>query len=388
VLASARDEPAAAPERPKGSLAMSWRLLWHCASSSPHTEPLIDETLPRARWETFCNDAESHGIAPLVYEALHRRQSEVPDEVLRVLRGLRLRHRRVAAARNAALAELTQAFREAHLDLLLLKGSALGPLLYPDAALRATRDVDLLTRPEEVDRAVACLQAIGYRTFGDPEWHHAAPLAKMVLGAQITIEVHRSLGIEDLGSGKELPGQTYDELAPRAQPVAHPAFSAATLGPEDTLWHVVRHGFMRRLFDDRFRLVSLADTVRIVETWLDRIDWDHVRRKDRQLLPALAMLHHLTPWSPRVMSALALRPGRPPGRVGECYYGWPRSRTANLFTTLWPAEWWLHLRYGGGPGLWGLARSAFAFWRELWFELRAARHPATRPEVPPDRSAA
>jgi hypothetical protein len=360
-------------------------ILWRAAGAdlSHRHDAAIASGVSDSSWDTFVHDAESHGIAPLAYAALERHASSVPVDVMRALRALRIRHRRVSASRVAALTELTCAFAEARIPLLVLKGAALAHTLYEDPALRPTRDVDVLTRATDVVRAVACLVGLGYRIAGDEEWHHAAPVSKTVLGEVVTIEVHRSLGIEDLRTGQEVFGQDYDALAARAAPITGVPFSASSLGAEDALWHVLRHGFMRRLFDDRPRLVSLADTVHIVETWLDRIDWDEVRRRDHGLLPALAMLHHMIPWSPRVLRTLNLAPGRPPRRVGDCFYGWPRhgrakSGTAALvLATLWPAEWWMHLRHGTAPGPLGLARSAAAHWREVAIEITARRHLAT-----------
>lgn len=60
-------------------------------------------------------------------------------------------------------AELVESFADAGVDTLLLKGAALARLLYEPGERRGYVDVDLLVRPDRLDRAATVLQGLGYR---------------------------------------------------------------------------------------------------------------------------------------------------------------------------------------------------------------------------------
>ena len=62
-----------------------------------------------------------------------------------------------------ALQDIDGAFRQAGIEFLVLKGMALGYLVYPDPATRPMTDIDLFVRPADVARAAALLQGQGFR---------------------------------------------------------------------------------------------------------------------------------------------------------------------------------------------------------------------------------
>jgi hypothetical protein len=82
-------------------------------------------------------------------------------------RSLRVRATALEARNAIMLAEL-QRIAAAFVDvkLLVFKGPLLSQQLYGDPHLRDFSDLDLLVAPEDVDRAIAILAALGYR---DPE---------------------------------------------------------------------------------------------------------------------------------------------------------------------------------------------------------------------------
>ena len=68
--------------------------------------------------------------------------------------------------RIAQAAELVQAFAQAGIDSLLLKGLAVTISHYRDAGLRAMGDIDLLVRAEDVGEAAEVLQRAGWKAEG------------------------------------------------------------------------------------------------------------------------------------------------------------------------------------------------------------------------------
>jgi Uncharacterised nucleotidyltransferase len=98
-----------------------------------------------------------------------------------------------------ALATIARLFERAGLEVLLVKGAALGLTVYPEPAARPMGDIDLLVRPGDRDRVVAALIAGGCEERPLPGRRHSAELlGETVLllraGAMTEIvEVHTSL---------------------------------------------------------------------------------------------------------------------------------------------------------------------------------------------------
>src|SRR3954452_1614110 len=106
-------------------------------------------------------------------------------------------------------AELLEAFAAAGVDVLLLKGAALARLLYEPGERRGYVDVDLLVRPDHLERAASVLKGVGYRN--STELHGidyvdgAAPSDTWVPpagAAPYDVDVHRWL------PGTQAPPQT------------------------------------------------------------------------------------------------------------------------------------------------------------------------------------
>ena len=109
-------------------------------------------------WTSLTDEAEYHGVAPLlepIISAFARDDPEtVPDDVRWAFVALAHRHRRAALAREACVDNLLEAFATVGIPVILLKGAALSHLIYSAPKLRPMVDVDLLINPADVERAV------------------------------------------------------------------------------------------------------------------------------------------------------------------------------------------------------------------------------------------
>jgi hypothetical protein len=121
---------------------------------------------------------------------------------------------RLAAVNSLAASALIQRIRAAtDGPLLLLKGPEVAAR-YPDPALRAFRDLDLLTPdPEKIQSQ---LLAAGFEAVGDPtiyefDLHHLRPLCWP--GMPLLIEIHKRLNVPSW-----MPPPPNDELFSVAQP--------------------------------------------------------------------------------------------------------------------------------------------------------------------------
>jgi hypothetical protein len=97
---------------------------------------------------------------------------------------------------NAVL-ELAELLDSAGVRWRLIKGLAAARLLYPDPAMRSTGDVDVLIHPDDFDRAVALIRAVGGAAW---EYISHGPAAERTSAArtfmhvtQVELDVHREV---------------------------------------------------------------------------------------------------------------------------------------------------------------------------------------------------
>lgn len=160
---------------------------------------LVVETDDFEAWSRLPDQAEKHGLGPLVYTHFKAINALVPAEVGISLKGLALRHRRANAVLTTMLAEILNQLYCAGIPVLVLKGAALAYLVYPRPELRPMRDLDLLVRPEDTPRARAVLHQIGFRVaaardFVLPAGHHHLPAFEMVQnGETVSVELHTAV---------------------------------------------------------------------------------------------------------------------------------------------------------------------------------------------------
>ena len=108
---------------------------------------------------------QAQGLTPLVYHRLKDQglNGSVPIEILDQLK----KEYYLTAASNLAKLNQTsmvlQAFQEANILAIPLKGIALIESLYPNPAIRPMTDVDLLIKPEDLNRVKGILERLGYQ---------------------------------------------------------------------------------------------------------------------------------------------------------------------------------------------------------------------------------
>lgn len=133
-----------------------------CRSTFATFKPLADFPGPGVRWDRVVTLSRRHRVQGLVWDGLQHLSDQVPGDFAQILLsdaeeviGANLR----IAAESARLAAL---FHAAGLDLLFLKGLALGALAYRNPYLKMGWDIDLLVSPTQLDRAGQLLRTAGY----------------------------------------------------------------------------------------------------------------------------------------------------------------------------------------------------------------------------------
>lgn len=134
-----------------------------------------------------------HRVAPLLLARLDEAGlHDAPFEQLR--QSLRGTGRTLAAyhlARQAALQEVSRAFREASIEAVLVKGTALAFTAYDDPAQRLGIDTDLFIPMDRIEATARCLERLGYRV---PAMRYKSRqftcIKELGAGATIALDVH------------------------------------------------------------------------------------------------------------------------------------------------------------------------------------------------------
>ena len=321
-------------------------LLWPSAEGTQDDPP----------WSSLADEAEYHGVAPLIgpmIAALSATQTD-QEKVGRVFGVLVRRHRRASTVREACIDELLLAFANAGLPIILLKGAALAHLLYPSPALRPMVDIDVLIATQDVTRASAIVRELGF-SFADGHgsrfagrMHHLPPATKDRCGFRITLEVHTDTMSPN--QPERLTFATLSEPPQRFRRGAGP--EGLALGHTDMLRHLTRHAFEPAR---RIRLIHLYDLWRYQKMLDHKVDWRKLASRFPPVIIALRLVSQVFSdesftHGPGGTTARAVPAGLGLGMVPlseiRTMNGGP---AAKLDALLNPPAWWLHGFYAVPP---------------------------------------
>jgi len=171
------------------------------------------------------------------------------------------------------LAQLLAACQEVVLPVVLLKGMALAPTVYPTEAARPMRDLDVLVEQREAKRLEQLLLSLGWQPINtNPnrppawEWQFGGQqeFARQAAGGTVVLEVHwRAFkgGWARYASHWDHQSVWHDQV-----PLVFDGLPAARLSDVDTLLHAISHTAINHHFHQA-PLRSLLDVDRIVRTY-------------------------------------------------------------------------------------------------------------------------
>ena len=146
-------------------------LFWTISCLRRQPVPVLE--VDDIQWKQFFEVLSSHYIIPLIWFNLKRGTSSVlpPSWVMERMQGI---YRDVSIRTLRTDNQITQIVNQLKKDNIfpiILKGPALGHLVYPFPALRNGSDIDILVHPDEVQVAITSLRDLGYEPHIDA---HAA----------------------------------------------------------------------------------------------------------------------------------------------------------------------------------------------------------------------
>jgi len=146
------------------------RLLLACARAQPSE---ADATTIHALldgnpdWKPFAQKALNHGLTELAGHTLVRvAPDKVPTEIAETFGALIGRTRDGNRLLLDELFSLVERLRDAGVEPICFKGPVLAMGIFGDLGLRGFRDLDILVRDRDLQRALQCLQDHGYERNG------------------------------------------------------------------------------------------------------------------------------------------------------------------------------------------------------------------------------
>lgn len=236
--------------------------------------PQDPSTLLPMQWQAALPALQGQRLAPFVYAQVRRSPAwrNLPPSVRQALsedfQQLSVR----AFLLDAELAALVAALAAAGVDIMLLKGAALGRTVYANTVERPAGDLDLLVRPQQVTPAQEALHRLGYRAGGLrwlPRWQRRyraeLPMLRQTEDGRVLVELHWALAEAPF----YIDTIPLDEAWRRALPVAELP-GALVPDPATLLIHSCAHLALHHSQD--MRLFWLLDVDRLAR-W-PALDWD------------------------------------------------------------------------------------------------------------------
>jgi hypothetical protein len=263
-------------------------MLWWTLSllrKKPVPTPELDDSA----WNRWIQVLSPHYIIPLAWYL----SRNVPEECLPPQR---IRNQMKEMYQKASIRVLrtdNQVIRirallvQSGIEPVVLKGPALGHLVYPFPSLRTGSDIDILVRPDQVREVITMLRKQGYHSHVDTHaisphvFHHTLLLPPDRKDA-LSIEVHWRL--------LYLPGEVtprMEDVFERAVEVSTASGTFTTLDIPDALMYAAAHmciGHSRML-----RLSWVADIMYLSRHLTEQGMWEEVFRRTSGgvLLPAV-----------------------------------------------------------------------------------------------------
>lgn len=247
------------------------------------------------------------GLAPLLHWRLTEWGVSLAPRAMAKLAATREMARAQRRALDMQLDQTLTALDANHVETILLKGNYLGLCVYPEAHLRQMNDIDLLVRPQNLERTEAALLDLGYiatykssergagvvkhtSTFRPPRADDPTPNPYLSSLAGRTIEPHVSLQESWYGLEADVTPGVWERSIPF--PVLGHAVRA--LAADDLLLHLGVH-LTFHLIMGYPSMVQLLDLLLTTQRLQNEIHWDTVvaRAKERHAAPFVYAALHL-----------------------------------------------------------------------------------------------
>ena len=223
---------------------------------------LLAQPLADREWRSFLHRVREQRLIGYLQQAVEAGAFAVNERQAAAVAELHLQSCVNALRLDQVLLNVVEVLSEAGIEVVVLKGTALAHLVYPDPAVRVFGDVDLLLRSDQYDRAIELLVDAGSRR----QTAEARPgfERRFAKGTTLTtrdgceLDVHRNLVFGTFGFVIDL-----DELFRSSVEFQLGDVRVRALGPETRLLHACYHA---ALGDPKPRYSSVRDVAQMLTT--------------------------------------------------------------------------------------------------------------------------
>lgn len=252
-------------------------LLWTISNlrGQPVPAPKSDDM----QWNQALDALSPHYIIPLLWYNLKKQPLFVlpPDREVERIRNA-YRDASVRSLRtDHQIGQFTSQLRKAGIEPIILKGPALGHLVYPYPALRTGSDIDILIHPDQVQATIEIFQDLGYQHHMDshavsPHAFHHVTLLPSVRSEALAVEVHWRLLF--------LPGEItppLEDLIKRKITVSGTCGTFSALDIHDSFIYAATH--MTIGHSSMIRLSWIADMFYLAQYLTEKDEWDELFKR-------------------------------------------------------------------------------------------------------------
>jgi hypothetical protein len=236
-------------------------LLWSEAGQAAEIAARLDASA----WQTVDRTAAQHRLRPLLHCRAVGGGWDIPSAFAQSWKASYQRSARRALDQKVALARIARRFGQDGVTAAVLKGGAFLWEGAIDPAVRPMRDIDLLVRPDDVARASALLNEVGFHQPGPsrPSGKHLPAFTD----GKVVLELHFRIFDSQDADGAAREAGFVDRAWERKVACAAPGMHAFC--PTDTLLHLIIHAVLDHQFNNGPLL--LVDMPALVQT--GEIDW-------------------------------------------------------------------------------------------------------------------
>lgn len=226
---------------------------------------------PNFDWSAFVDFLHKERISLLVY-FYWKEKGIFPPSVETNLKRLYFQSAWTNDLRMEELGIIITGLRDEGISSIILKGAALVHTIYEKSALRPMCDIDLLVKPEDMERTQQTLSDCGFNTlFKSPmpeEFENEVSIYKQ--GQHMwKVDLHSSL----LGAPHNLTHEQMHWFWQNRVLAARNGREIGILGPEAQLLHLCAHLWLHHGGSD---LLGMNDIYLLLVKNQDRINWDEV----------------------------------------------------------------------------------------------------------------
>ncbi|MBN1954923.1 MAG: nucleotidyltransferase family protein [Anaerolineae bacterium] len=277
------------------------RLIFLCARADfgPDNQGQVMEILCQGvDWQALLTSSNYSSLFPLLYYRLRGLDAgAIPQWVLDELKISYYTHLLYNERLQEELLNVIVALRRASIDVIVLKGGALAPTIYPNLALRPMCDLDLLVRSHQMEEAESVFETLGFHLSASVPEHMLAfqrAFGGGVVwtrtgerGAHLDVQQH-PIGVDWYRSATCFD---VEALWLDARPLPLDETGALQLSVEDTLIHLCLHLAVQHGYD--WSLTGFVDIDYVLASAGESFSWQRLVERAQRFQVQTAVYYGL-----------------------------------------------------------------------------------------------